>query len=110
MLTKIRHALDAKPRAFGVVFVMLAGGGYGTGPWFAENLERNGANPMGFLTARFTMSAIVLILVRLAKMQLKDLPSPSDSLKILHLVRSDISSRLCFISSPCKTSTLAWSL
>ena len=85
MLAKIRHALDTKPRAYGVVFVMLAGGGYGTGPWFADNLERNGANPMGFLTARFTMSAIVLILVRLAKMQLKDLPSLNDSLKIFAL-------------------------
>jgi len=85
MLAKISHALDAKPRAYGVVFVMLAGGGYGTGPWFADNLERNGANPMGFLTARFTMSAIVLILVRLAKMQLKNLPSLNDSLKIFAL-------------------------
>ena len=85
MLAKIRHALDTKPRAYGVVFVMLAGGGYGSGPWFADNLERNGANPMGFLTARFTMSAIVLILVRFAKMQLKDLPSFNDSLKIFAL-------------------------
>ena len=55
MKTKFQHALVARPRFFGVIFVMLAGAGYGTGPWFAQNLERNGANPMGFLTARFVI-------------------------------------------------------
>lgn len=70
---------------FGVIFIMLAGGGYGTGPWFAQNLERNGANPMGFLTARFTMSAIVLIAIRLIRMGIKNLPNTADTLKIFFL-------------------------
>ena len=64
---------------------MLAGAGYGTGPWFAQNLERNGANPMGFLTARFTISAIVLIAIRLIRMGATNLPNIQDALKIFLL-------------------------
>ena len=64
---------------------MLAGAGYGTGSWFAQNLERNGANPMGFLTARFTISAIVLIAIRLIRMGATNLPNIQDALKIFLL-------------------------
>lgn len=64
---------------------MLAGGGYGTGPWFAQNLERNGANPMGFLTARFVISAVLLIAFRLARMGIRNLPHTKDALKIFFL-------------------------
>ena len=85
MKTKFRHALIARPRFFGVIFVMLAGAGYGTGPWFAQNLERNGANPMGFLTARFVISAALLIAFRLARMGIKNLPNTKDALKIFFL-------------------------
>ncbi len=70
---------------FGVIFIILAGGGYGTGPWFAQNLERNGANPMGFLTARFVISAVLLIAFRLARMGVKNLPNATDALKIFLL-------------------------
>lgn len=64
---------------------MLAGAGYGTGSWFAQNLERNGANPMGFLAARFTISAIVLIAIRLIRMGATNLPNIQDALKIFLL-------------------------
>ena len=85
MRIKLRNAINSKPRMFGVIFIMLAGGGYGTGPWFAQNLERNGANPMGFLTARFVISAALLIAFRLARMGLKNLPNTADALKIFFL-------------------------
>lgn len=85
MKTKFLHALNTKPRLFGVIFVMLAGGGYGTGPWFAQNLERNGANPMGFLTARFVISAALLIAIRLIRMGTNNLPNIQDALKIFLL-------------------------
>ena len=85
MKTKFRHALVARPRFFGVIFVMLAGAGYGTGPWFAQNLERNGANPMGFLTARFVTSAALLIVIRLARMGVANMPNTADALKIFFL-------------------------
>ena len=85
MLKSIRQSINNRPRAFGVVFVMLAGGGYGTGPWFAKNLERNGANPMGFLTARFVISAILLIAIRLVHLGFKNMPSLKDSLTIFAL-------------------------
>ncbi|MCX6531109.1 MAG: DMT family transporter [Actinobacteria bacterium] len=85
MKIKFSNAIKAKPRLFGVLFVMLAGAGYGTGPWFAQNLERNGANPMGFLTARFTISAILLIAIRLIRMGATNLPNIQDALKIFLL-------------------------
>ena len=85
MKTKFQHALVARPRFFGVIFVMLAGAGYGTGPWFAQNLERNGANPMGFLTARFVTSAALLIVIRLARMGVANMPNTADALKIFFL-------------------------
>ena len=85
MRVKLRNAINSKPRMFGVIFIMLAGSGYGTGPWFAENLERNGANPMGFLTARFVISAALLIAFRLARMGFKNLPNTADALKIFFL-------------------------
>ncbi|NDF67495.1 MAG: hypothetical protein EB142_06315 [Actinobacteria bacterium] len=85
MKLKFRNAITSKPRMFGVIFIMLAGGGYGTGPWFAQNLERNGANPMGFLTARFVISAVLLIAFRLARMGTKNLPNTADALKIFFL-------------------------
>ncbi|MGA1251997.1 MAG: DMT family transporter [Ilumatobacteraceae bacterium] len=85
MRIKLRNAVNSKPRMFGVIFIMLAGGGYGTGPWFAQNLERNGANPMGFLTARFVISAILLIAFRIARMGFKNLPNTADALKIFFL-------------------------
>ena len=85
MRIKLRNAINSKPRMFGVIFIMLAGGGYGTGPWFAQNLERNGANPMGFLTALFVISAALLIAFRLARMGLKNLPNTADALKIFFL-------------------------
>lgn len=85
MRIKFRRALLAKPRLFGVVFVMLAGAGYGTGPWFAQNLERNGANPMGFLTARFVVSAAILLAVRLIRMHGAKWPSFNDAMKIFLL-------------------------
>ena len=65
MKTLINKTRTTKPRLFGVLFVIIAGSGYGTGPWIATNLERNGANPMGFLTARFVVSAMILVAVRL---------------------------------------------
>ena len=64
---------------------MLAGAGYGTGPWFAQNLERNGANPMGFLTARFVISAALLIVIRLVRMGVANMPNTTDALKIFFL-------------------------
>ena len=85
MRTKFRNALSARPRFFGVVFVMLAGAGYGTGPWFAQNLERNGANPMGFLTARFVISAAILLAVRLIHMRGVKWPNSGDAIKIFSL-------------------------
>ena len=85
MRAKLRNAINSKPRMFGVIFIMLAGSGYGTGPWFAENLERNGANPMGFLTARFVISAALLIAYRLVRMGFKNLPNTADALKIFFL-------------------------
>ncbi|MFM8248244.1 MAG: DMT family transporter [Acidimicrobiaceae bacterium] len=85
MKIKLRNAVNSKPRMFGVIFIMLAGGGYGTGPWFAQNLERNGANPMGFLTARFVISAVLLIAFRIARMSFKNLPNTADALKIFFL-------------------------
>ena len=85
MRTKFRNALSARPRLFGVIFVMLAGAGYGTGPWFAQNLERNGANPMGFLTARFVISAALLIVIRLVRMGVANMPNTTDALKIFFL-------------------------
>jgi drug/metabolite transporter (DMT)-like permease len=85
MRVKLRNAINSKPRMFGVIFIMLAGSGYGTGPWFAENLERNGANPMGFLTARFVISAALLIAFRLMRMGFKNLPNTADALKIFFL-------------------------
>ena len=85
MRTKFRNALGARPRLFGVIFVMLAGAGYGTGPWFAQNLERNGANPMGFLTARFVISAALLIVIRLVRMGVANMPNTTDALKIFFL-------------------------
>ena len=85
MRTKFRNALSARPRLFGVIFVMLAGAGYGTGPWFAKNLERNGANPMGFLTARFVISAVILLAVRLIHMSGVKWPNSSDAIKIFLL-------------------------
>ena len=85
MRTKFRNALSARPRFFGVVFVMLAGAGYGTGPWFAQNLERNGANPMGFLTARFVISAAILLAVRLIYMRGVKWPNSGDAIKIFSL-------------------------
>ncbi|MCX6535355.1 MAG: DMT family transporter, partial [Actinobacteria bacterium] len=83
--TKFRNALSARPRLFGVIFVMLAGAGYGTGPWFAKNLERNGANPMGFLTARFVVSAAILLAVRLIHMRGVKWPNSGDAIKIFSL-------------------------
>ena len=85
MRTKFRNALSARPRLFGVIFVMLAGAGYGTGPWFAKNLERNGANPMGFLTARFVISAAILLAVRLIHMRGVKWPNANDANKIFLL-------------------------
>ena len=85
MRTKFRNALSARPRLFGVIFVMLAGAGYGTGPWFAKNLERNGANPMGFLTARFVISAAILLAVRLIHMRGVKWPNSGDAVKIFSL-------------------------
>ncbi len=85
MRTKFQVALSARPRLFGVIFVMLAGAGYGTGPWFAKNLERNGANPMGFLTARFVVSATILLTVRLIHMRGAKWPNSSDAIKIFSL-------------------------
>lgn len=85
MRTKFRNALSARPRLFGVIFVMLAGAGYGTGPWFAKNLERNGANPMGFLTARFVVSAAILLAVRLIRMHGVKWPNANDAIKIFLL-------------------------
>ena len=85
MKLKIRNAVNSRPRMFGVIFVILAGGGYGTGPWFAQNLERNGANPMGFLTTRSVISAALLIAFRLARMGIKNLPNTTDALKIFFL-------------------------
>lgn len=85
MRLKIRDAVNRNPRMFGVIFIMLAGGGYGTGPWFAQNLERNGANPMGFLTARFVISAALLIAIRLIRMGTANLPNIRDALKIFLL-------------------------
>ena len=64
---------------------MLAGAGYGTGPWFAQNLESNGANPMGYLTARFVISAALLIAFRLARTGTKNLRNTKDGLKIFLL-------------------------
>jgi len=68
-----------------VIFVVLAGAGYGTGPWFAKNLELNGANPMGFLTARFVISAALLIVIRLVRMGVANMPNTTDALKIFFL-------------------------
>ena len=85
MRTKFRNALSTRPRLFGVIFVMLAGAGYGTGPWFAKNLERNGANPMGFLTARFVISAILLIAIRVIRRRNTIWPSNTDAIKIFLL-------------------------
>jgi len=85
MIRKVRQLVDTNPRAFGVVFVMLAGGGYGTGPWFAKNLELNGANPMGFLTARFVISAALLIAFRLIRMGTANMPPLHDAMKIFAL-------------------------
>ncbi len=85
MRTKFRNALSTRPRLFGVIFVMLAGAGYGTGPWFAKNLERNGANPMGFLTARFVISAILLIAIRVIRRRNTIWPSNTDAIKIILL-------------------------
>ena len=85
MRTKFQVALSARPRLFGVIFVMLAGAGYGTGPWFAKNLERNGANPMGFLTARFVVSATILLAVRFIYMPGVKWPNSNDAIKIFLL-------------------------
>ncbi len=85
MRTKFRNALSARPRLLGVIFVVLAGAGYGTGPWFAKNLELNGANPMGFLTARFVISAALLIVIRLVRMGVANMPNTTDALKIFFL-------------------------
>ncbi len=49
----------------GVVFILISGAAFGVLPWFARIAYGHGAEPLGLLTARFTLAAIGLIVIRL---------------------------------------------
>ena len=49
----------------GVVFILFSGAAFGLLPWFARTAYSHGAEPLGLLTARFTLAAIGLVIIRL---------------------------------------------
>lgn len=49
----------------GVVFILISGAAFGLLPWFARVAYDHGAGPLGMLSARFVISAIGLVALRL---------------------------------------------
>lgn len=49
----------------GVVYILVSGAAFGLLPWFARVAYDHGAGPLGLLTARFTIAAIGLLVMRI---------------------------------------------
>lgn len=60
--------------AVGVVFILVSGAAFGLLPLFARTAYDHGAEPLGMLTARFVLSAIGLVAIRLVVERGRPLP------------------------------------
>lgn len=59
----------------GIVFVLVSGAAFGLLPWFARTSYDHGAEPLGMLSARFTIAAVVLVVLRLVVQRAVPWPS-----------------------------------
>lgn len=60
--------------AVGVVYILVSGAAFGLLPLFARTAYDHGAEPLGMLTARFVLSAIGLVAIRLVVERGRPLP------------------------------------
>ena len=69
----------------GVVFILISGAAFGLLPWFARTAFDHGVEPLGLLTARFTIATIVLLVLRLATQRGKPWPNRILALQLFSL-------------------------
>ena len=53
----------------GVFYILVSGACFGLLPWFARISYDHGADPFGMLAARFTMAAVMLLVIRAVRMR-----------------------------------------
>lgn len=58
----------------GVLYILLSGASFGLLPWFSRIASGHGASPLGTLAARFSITAVVMIVVRLVAERRKPWP------------------------------------
>ena len=66
----------------GVFYILVSGACFGLLPWFARISYDHGADPFGMLAARFTMAAVMLLVIRAVRM--RRIPFPRGR-KFVHL-------------------------
>lgn len=69
----------------GIVFILVSGAAFGLLPLFARTAYDHGAEPLGMLTARFVISAVGLVVIRLVVERGHPLPSRPLLLRLLGL-------------------------
>ena len=69
----------------GIVFILVSGAAFGLLPLFARTAYDHGAEPLGMLTARFVISAVGLVVIRLVVERGRPLPSRPLLLRLLGL-------------------------
>jgi len=58
----------------GVLYILVSGACFGLLPWFVRIAYGHGADPFGMLAARFTMAAVMLLVIREVRMRGNPLP------------------------------------
>lgn len=58
----------------GVLYILVSGACFGLLPWFVRIAYGHGADPFGMLAARFTMAAVMLLVIRAVRMRGTSLP------------------------------------
>jgi len=58
----------------GVLYILVSGACFGLLPWFVRIAYGHGADPFGMLAARFTMAAVMLLVIRAVRMRGNPLP------------------------------------
>lgn len=69
----------------GIVFILVSGAAFGLLPLFARTAYDHGAEPLGMLTARFVISAIGLVVIRLVVERGRPLPERALLLRLFGL-------------------------
>jgi drug/metabolite transporter (DMT)-like permease len=64
-------------RLIGAIFVVMSSLGFSIGPTLAKNAYDAGANPLGVMTVRFTISSLIMLVVHQIATRKEPFPSTS---------------------------------